>query len=169
MNRSRRIFLRGEIGKTAKTALRPPWSKPEPQFSDVCSRCHACVRACPERIIVSGDGGFPEIDFNRGECIFCRACVEVCPEPVFGDPDKANPWEIVATIGDACLAYHGVFCQICRESCEVEAIAFPLRPGRTAVPAIDAERCRGCGACVAVCPVAAVSVANRVDLYTEAL
>ena len=168
-DRSRRAFLRGKFGKTAKTALRPPWSKADPQFSDACSRCYACIAACPERIIVSGDGGFPEIDFNCGECVFCRACVEACAEPVFWDPDEIYPWEIVAAVGDSCLAYHGVFCQSCRESCEAGAIAFPLKPGRTVVPSINAERCTGCGACVSVCPVAAVSVAKRGELYTEAL
>ena len=26
-----------------------------------------------------GDGGFPEVDFQRGPCTFCEACREACP------------------------------------------------------------------------------------------
>ena len=53
---------------------RPPWALNEFLFVDQCTRCNECITACEEEIIIRADGGFPEIDFNRGECTFCELC-----------------------------------------------------------------------------------------------
>jgi len=49
------------------------------EIVDRCTRCGACAAACPETIITAGDGGFPAVDFHRGECTFCGACADACP------------------------------------------------------------------------------------------
>ena len=43
---SRRDFLRGRISRPAPV-LRPPWALDERDFLAACTRCDACVRACP--------------------------------------------------------------------------------------------------------------------------
>jgi ferredoxin-type protein NapF len=114
------------------------------------------VPACPERIIVRGDGGFPELEFAKGECTFCAACVAACPEPVFAS--EAAPWNARAAIGEDCLAMRGVVCRTCRDVCPADAVTFDLAAGHVPRPTVQHDRCSGCGACVAACPADAIRV-----------
>jgi ferredoxin-type protein NapF len=157
VNHRRRGLLTGRV--RAEVPLRPPWSVPEEAFTAACSRCGACIEACPEAILVAGSGGFPEVDFRRGECTFCQACARACPEPLF--LLDAPPWRLTAVVTDGCLARQRILCQLCRESCEVQAIRFPLASGRTPEPLVDADACTGCGACVGACPVGAIAVLRQ--------
>ena len=75
------------------------------------------------------------------------------------DRAAAEAWAIKAAIGPDCLARRQVVCQSCKEACGEGAIHFSLAPGRVPLPGLDAARCTGCGACVAVCPVDAITVA----------
>ncbi len=156
---SRRNFLRGKVAEhTAQQ--RPPWALPEAHFTAVCTRCGDCARACPTRIIRQGDGGYPTVDFSLGECTFCGDCVHACQAKALRHPagEGSTPWRIRATIGEACVARKGVECRICGEQCGESAIRFPPQIGRIALPVLDCERCTGCGACVAPCPVSAIKM-----------
>ncbi|MDX1607079.1 MAG: ferredoxin-type protein NapF [Candidatus Competibacterales bacterium] len=157
---ARRAWLRGQ--RPPPAPLRPPWALSEAAFTAACSRCQACVEACPEGILLRGDAGFPTVDFRRGECTFCGCCVQACPEPAFG-PVDARAWRQTPQFGEACLAQHGVVCHSCRETCEAGAIRLRFAAGRVPQPELDADACTGCGACVAVCPVDAVSIVRTTD------
>ena len=63
-----------------------------------------------------------------------------------------------AVIGPECLALNSVVCRSCAERCETRAIRFRLAPGGVAVPLLRTERCNGCGACIPVCPTAAITL-----------
>jgi ferredoxin-type protein NapF len=138
--------------------LRPPWAIAEPAFLDCCTRCNACIEACSTDIVVSGDGGYPEVDFARGECTFCGDCVRACREGALRRSGTAAPWNTKAEIGAACLALKQVECRVCGESCPSGAIRFRPQARGVAAPLLDAQRCNGCGACVATCPAAAITV-----------
>lgn len=153
----RRNWLRGRFSPKP-TAIRLPWLKSAASFYDGCTRCGECQKACPERIIVRGDGGFPEIDFKQGECTFCAKCAQACPEPLFELDSARRPWDYIASIDRGCLAYQGVSCQSCQDSCDAGVIKFVSQVGKPAQPQLNRELCTGCGACVAVCPVFAISV-----------
>lgn len=149
----RRLFNRRK-----DTALRPPWSRKDIEFTDVCTRCDACILACETQILVRGDGGFPEIDFSRGECTFCQQCVSSCQEDLF-NVNQQQPWLIVATVSDNCLAHKGIFCQSCKDVCDPIAISFTPQIGKAPLPHIALDTCTGCGACVVPCPANAITLA----------
>ena len=152
-------MLRGRL-REEPPAIRPPWAGPEEDFLATCDRCGACVGACPEGIIITGRGGVPEVDFQQGECSFCSACVQACAVGVLADRGQA-PWATVAEIAFSCLSVQGVICRLCEERCEPAAIRFRPALGGYALPEVDAESCTGCGACVRICPVTAVRIAER--------
>jgi ferredoxin-type protein NapF len=151
---SRRRFLRGR--PSAPPALRPPWALPEGDFADRCTRCGDCLKACPTHILVAADGSYPGVDFSRGECTFCGDCVAACKTGALVRGEI--PWHLTLAVADSCLPKGGVECRSCEDSCDASAIRFRPRLGGPALPAIDTERCTGCGACVAPCPAGALSL-----------
>lgn len=162
MDHARRRFIGAAVNDTDKSVnlqnapLRPPWALAEPLFLDNCTKCHACISACPEAIIRIGGGQYPVVDFTNGACSFCEACVEACNDHAFSQPTDTRPWQHVASASSDCLAQKGVSCQSCQDSCEPRAISFKPRIGAPSLPEFSDEDCTGCGACLSVCPSNAI-------------
>ena len=154
---SRRGFLRGRPRPRAE--IRPPWALAEAAFIDRCTRCNDCLKVCPTGIIVAGDGGYPRIDFQRGECTFCTACVTACLPHALQRQDEAQPaWAYKASISSACLPERGIECRVCGDFCDANAIRFSPRLGGSPLPEIEAAKCTACGACLAPCPAKAIAI-----------
>lgn len=172
INHSRRaLFLRPfsqpELSNEQRyLPLRPPWSLEDDDFIEQCTQCRQCVDACEENIIKLADGGYPELDFNKGECTFCEACVNACEtqfsESVVGaDKQKASPalvknqglkaFYFDLKIDDSCLSKQKISCQSCQEVCDSQSISMKWLTS-IPVPEISLEDCTGCGACVSICP-----------------
>jgi ferredoxin-type protein NapF len=150
--------MRGDF-KTLRTSQRPPWALAEEAFLATCTRCCDCLPVCPTRIIVMVRG-YPEVDYKRGECTFCGACAAACQDgALLRNHSQSTPWGIKAQIADTCLPRRGAECRVCGDHCQVAAIRFSPRLGGPPVAEIDTGLCTGCGACVAPCPVTAISVA----------
>lgn len=155
---SRRDLLRG---CTRNAAAIPP-----PGFfglrHEACSACTECIDHCPTSIVIVEDG-MPSLDFSRGECLFCGECEEHCPhsERLFGAP---RAFAHVVEITTACLPRYGIDCQACRDHCPTAAIRFRPRLGGPFLPEIDEDACSGCGACIGVCPVDAVSIKKTMEM-----
>lgn len=156
---SRRALLKANF-KASQQPVRLPWVRDELEFVDACSRCGDCIKACPENIVIKGDGGFPELNFSRGECTFCTDCVTSCSEDLFASLDD-HPWSLKADITDECLSVKKVVCIICKEQCEAEAISFIPKVGSVSQPILDLEKCTGCGACVKPCPAKAIKLSYQ--------
>ncbi len=163
MDVARRGFLRGKFRQVTDEP-RPPWALGAMDFEAHCIRCGDCINACPTRVIRVGDGGFPTMDFSHGECTFCGDCASVCKPGALSREHDAAPWALKANLGEACIANKGVECRICGENCEVGAIRFRPALGGIARPTLDEDSCTGCGACVAPCPVDAISVGHPMEI-----
>ena len=153
---SRRSFLRGR--PRPQEQIRPPWALAEALFVDRCTRCNDCLKACPQKILVAGDGGYPTVDFGRAECTFCGECLAVCQPRALRRVEGELPWHRKALINDTCLARRGVECRVCADYCAVAAIRFAPRLGGNPRPEIDSATCTGCGACVGPCPTRAITI-----------
>ena len=46
-------------------------------ISDDCTKCGACVDACPQEAISEGDDKFV---IDAEECVDCGQCVDQCPQ-----------------------------------------------------------------------------------------
>lgn len=139
--------------------MRPPWAVDEALFIDRCTRCNACMEACPQRIVCRGDGGYPELRFEQAGCSFCRECLRVCePQALLDSGD--SPWSWTAVIGEQCLAQRGITCRSCGDVCETAAIRFrPMLGGRSEV-SVRRDDCSGCGECIRVCPEGVIKLAS---------
>lgn len=159
---SRRGFLNAfRSDDVSSNCLRPPWTN-EIRIAASCTRCDDCITGCPEGVLVKGDGGFPGFDphAGNGECTFCGVCVQACEENVF-DQSWSKPWSVIALVSEQiCLAEKGVHCEACRDICDTRAIRMEYRIGGPPKPLIGEDNCTGCGACVGVCPVAAIAVTH---------
>ncbi len=160
-NPARRRLFRGKINSSP--VLRLPWVISEQVFTEQCTQCENCIKACETQIIVKDERGFPKIDFSQGECTFCQKCQQSCEQPLFVEPNEnKTPWPIALNISDKCLAKNNIYCQSCRDECEPNAIKFSyLVNGKASVipqPEIKLDDCTQCGACISSCPQTAITL-----------
>lgn len=172
INHSRRALFLRPFTQPEQTVeqrylpLRPPWSLDDDNFIEQCTQCSQCVDACEENIIKLADGGYPEVDFNKGECTFCEACVNACEKQfiqsaVVAENPKSSPalmktqglkaFYFDLKIDESCLNKQKVSCQSCQEICDSQSISMKWLTS-IPVPEISLEDCTGCGACVSICP-----------------
>jgi ferredoxin-type protein NapF len=155
---SRRGLLTGKaLNAGSDCVMRPPWAKSENIFIALCTRCDACINQCEQGIIIKGSGGYPEINFSRGECTFCERCEVACETSAL-DKATGTPWNLVAKINAGCFAGQGIECRSCDESCPSEAIRFRPVLGQMSQPEVKTSLCTACGACASVCPANAINM-----------
>jgi formate hydrogenlyase subunit 6/NADH:ubiquinone oxidoreductase subunit I len=109
----------------------------------------------------------PEMSFERGYCRpECTRCSEVCPtaaiQPVTREEKTAIHIGQAVWIEQNCIPVaNGDSCGACARNCPADAIQMvkhTTADARTVlVPAVDAERCIGCGKCEQLCPARPLS------------
>ncbi|HTK56573.1 MAG TPA: 4Fe-4S dicluster domain-containing protein [Gemmatimonadales bacterium] len=140
--------------------VRPPGALPEVGFLAACTRCNACVEACPPRAIrtaPSSEGfaaGTPHLEVELQPCISCpdMPCAAACPTGALVRP--AEGWKgyklhVLELVPERCVTFSGVTCGACAEACPVGATALSM--DGDGHPVIKAEGCTGCGVCVRAC------------------
>ncbi|MBF0500474.1 MAG: 4Fe-4S dicluster domain-containing protein [Candidatus Riflebacteria bacterium] len=142
--------------------LRPPGALPDGEFERQCSRCGGCVRACPHFAIkqvtdpAAFDSGTP---FIKPSDTFCRMCPEfpcigACPTGAlrFTNTSSIHVIGIAHVTERLCVRLRDIPCRACASNCPArfDALSFPATNG---APRVNKERCTGCGACEAACPI----------------
>ena len=105
----------------------------------------------------------PEVSYENGYCRpECTTCSNVCPAgaiiPLKREERASTQVGHAVWQRDLCIAAtEGVHCGNCARHCPAGAITMiPLdsdNPNGARIPAVDTERCIGCGACENLCPV----------------
>ena len=154
-----------------KTPITPPGSLSAKNLSSHCTACQLCVSECPNNVL-RPSGSLdrfmqPESSYERGYCRpECTRCSEVCPAGAIRRIDRNEKSSIqighAVWVKENCLPYtEGVSCGNCARHCPVGAILMvpsdPDDADSVKVPAVDSERCIGCGACENLCPARPLS------------
>ncbi len=156
-NLGRRKFFQANFSQS--TVIRPPWAVSEQQFTELCSRCDECIMVCPEKVIIKGSAGFPEVNFNDSGCELCEDCLDVCQiDALVKISGEQSGWSHKVKITDRCLPENSIICRTCFEICDHQAIRMELAAGKVAKPKLKLNRCTGCGFCIAACPVDAIVI-----------
>ncbi len=161
--------------------IRPPYALDELDFLLACTRCGACIEACPHDVIFSlpfrsgiKAANTPALDLLHKSCHLCTdwPCVTACEPaallqcPAPDHDEKTIPLPDIATARietSQCLPYKGPECGACQGVCPVpEAMVWVL--GK---PRIDPEHCVGCGLCREACILEAKAISIHSKYQTS--
>ena len=148
------------------TPITPPGSLSHQNITAKCTGCGLCVSACPSQLLKPSHDVRtllqPRLSYIDGYCRpECTECASVCPTGAIQRITKAEKAGL--QIGFAVWSMHNcvvlrddVNCDNCKRHCPTGAIQMissdPKNPKARKIPAIDTERCIGCGACEHLCP-----------------
>ncbi|MBI4666838.1 MAG: 4Fe-4S ferredoxin [Nitrospinae bacterium] len=142
----------------ARGFLRPPGAVPERQFREVCDKCDACIKACPEDVLFrapesAGDAaGYPMFNPRAKACFLCDPlhCVDACDRGALVKVETIRQLSMgKARINPAlCRAHEDEECRYCYDFCPLKESAIIMLGG---VPVIQGAECVGCGLCEYYC------------------
>ena len=148
-----------------ETPLTPPGSLSARHMQQHCTACQLCVSACPNHVLRPSTDLMhfmqPTLSFERGYCRpECTRCSQVCPtgaiRPITKEEKTAIHVGHAVWVKDNCVVLtDGVSCGNCARHCPTGAIQMVdyEHQGKTVqIPAVDANKCIGCGACEHLCP-----------------
>ena len=147
------------------TIITPPGSIGIRHLERHCTACQLCVSSCPNNVLrPSTDLQHfmqPVMSFERGYCRpECTRCSEVCPagaiKPITREEKTAIHAGHAVWVKENCVVLtDGVSCGNCARHCPtgaIQMIDYKGPNGTVKVPAVDENKCIGCGACENLCP-----------------
>ncbi|WP_295732441.1 4Fe-4S binding protein [uncultured Muribaculum sp.] len=150
-----------------RVRITPPGSISHRNLASRCTACQLCITNCPNGVLrPSSDLTTfmqPEVSYEKGYCRpECTTCSDVCPAgailPLRKEERTATQVGHAVWDSTLCIAStEGVHCGNCARHCPAGAITMVAAdasdPDGVKIPAVDTERCIGCGACENLCPV----------------
>lgn len=148
------------------TPIVPPGAVSLANMTAKCTGCQLCVSVCPNNVLRPSAGimtlAQPRSSYERGYCrTECTRCSEVCPSGAIRKitPEEKSSIQIGRAVWvkkNCVVITDGVRCGNCARHCPTGAIIMvPSEPGNPEslrIPAVNEERCIGCGACENLCP-----------------
>ncbi|NLC38607.1 MAG: RnfABCDGE type electron transport complex subunit B [Clostridia bacterium] len=125
-----------------------------------CLGLGSCVKACSFDAMYMGEDHLPVVDEEK--CTGCGACARACPRSVIAMVSVTSTVVVRCNCHDrgrmvrencqvGCLA-----CKACEKVCQEGAIRVV-----EGLAIIDAQKCTGCGLCVARCPSKCIEIPVR--------
>lgn len=158
--------IEDKVAPERATTITPPGSLSAQNMARHCTACQLCVSQCPNGVLRPSTSLTtmmqPVMSYERGYCRpECTRCSDVCPTGAIKPITRADKTAI--QIGHAvwirknCVPLtDGVECGNCARHCPSGAILMvasdPNNPESVKIPAVNAARCIGCGACENLCP-----------------
>ncbi|MEC7641206.1 MAG: hypothetical protein VYC17_03535 [Nitrospinota bacterium] len=151
--------------------LRPPGAISERAFLQACTRCDACINACPKDALKKATKkmgffimGTPYIDPLQNPCVMCDdlPCISACEDrallPVPSPADVNMGYAILDK--KKCQAYGDTFCQQCVIDCPIPGAITQTPVDRK--PVFHKNICTGCGVCARSCSTVNIPPAIRI-------
>lgn len=148
-----------------KTPITPPGSVSIRHLEKHCTACQLCVSSCPNNVLRPSTDLMhfmqPTMSFERGYCRpECTRCSEVCPagaiKPITREEKTTIHVGHAVWVKENCVVLtDGVSCGNCARHCPtgaIQMIDYEGPNGTVQVPAVDENKCIGCGACENLCP-----------------
>lgn len=155
-----------KVAPERQTLITPPGSLSANNMARRCTACQLCVSKCPNQVLRPSANLStlmqPVMSFERGYCRpECVDCAEVCPtgaiQPITRAEKSAIQIGHAVPIHKNCVNItDSIDCDNCSRHCPTGAIEMvPSDPNDEEsfmVPAVNTEKCIGCGACENLCP-----------------
>ena len=157
--------IEDKVAPKRQTPITPPGSVSARHMEKRCTACQLCVSSCPNNVLRPSTELMhfmqPVMSFERGYCHpECTRCSEVCPtgaiKPISREEKTMQHAGHAVWIKENCVVLtDGVSCGNCARHCPTGAIQmvdYKGPNGTVQVPAVDENKCIGCGACEYLCP-----------------
>jgi ferredoxin len=158
--------IEDKVAPERQTPLTPAGSLSAQNMAKRCTGCQLCISECPNEVLRPSSDWLhllqPVMSYERGYCRpECNRCSEVCPagaiKPISHEDKASTQIGHAVWVKKNCIPLtDGVECGNCARHCPVGAIEMvPSNPDdekSPMIPAVNENRCIGCGACEYLCP-----------------